>query len=190
MEAGVHHIEPAKTDRGGPPLRVLIALHGAEAPGWDAAVGRLVARWGEPIVRVLGILEVPRPALTSFTPWAREAWNGARSEWRRQEEARIGQRLAALRQWLPSGAEILLVAPERADPLQPIVKEVGRWLADLVVVGAPAGRRGWLWPGPLHRRAIRRLGCPVLVATSAGAAPTWVSVAGSAPLAAGARGRG
>ena len=113
MEAGVHHIEPGKTDRGGPPLRVLIALHGAEAPGWDAAVGRLVARWGEPIVRVLGILEVPRPALTSFTPWAREAWNVARSEWRRQEEARIGQRLAALRQWLPSGAEILLVAPER-----------------------------------------------------------------------------
>jgi hypothetical protein len=49
-------------------MRVLLAVHGYEPPGWAPEACRVVAKFGHPALRVLAILDVPCPSFTSLTP--------------------------------------------------------------------------------------------------------------------------
>jgi nucleotide-binding universal stress UspA family protein len=149
------------------PLRVLVAVHGYETPGWGPDTARVVARWTSPIVRVLALLSVPSPPRTSLWPLARRTYDGARAAWRRLEEERLQQALDAVVPSLPRTAEIVRQPCLNGDIVATITGHVEEWPADVIVIGAPAaGLRNWVWPGPIHQKLLRRAPCAVLVTPS------------------------
>ena len=160
MTAGV----TTEDHRSPVPLRVLIAVHGYESPGWAEETCRLVSGWACPSVRVLGVLDVPTPPFTSLTGPARRAYGAARAQWTEIERARLEGPIAALLPGLPRQAEVVRTPTHRGDLARTIAEQARAWPADLVVVGAPApGFRSWLRTGPVHERLVRFASCAVLV---------------------------
>ncbi len=148
------------------PLRVLIAVHGYEPPGWADETCHLVSTWACPSVRVLAVLDVPTPPFTSLTGAARRAYGAARARWAEIERARLDGPIAALLSALPRQAEVVRTPASRGDVARTIAEEARTWPADLVTVGAPApGFHAWLRPGPVHERLVRLASCAVLVTT-------------------------
>ena len=144
-------------------LRVLIAVHGRERPGWMAEACRVLSRWSAPRVRVLAVLDVPAPPFTSLTPYARRRYAAARAAWRAQEEIRLQDMLEQLLPLLPRTVDVVREAGA-GDVARSIVRHAAVWPADVVVLGAPLpGLRSWLWPGTVHERVLRRMPCAVLV---------------------------
>jgi nucleotide-binding universal stress UspA family protein len=151
---------------GAVPLRVLVAVHGYEQPGWAHVTCRVVSTWMGSSVRVLAVLDVPKPPLTSLTGAARGAYDAARAQWTESERARLQEVIDALLPGLPREAEVTHAPAERGDLALTIAEAARAWAADVVVVGRPApGLRSWLRPGPVHERLLRRAGCAVLVTT-------------------------
>ena len=146
------------------PLRVLIALHGYEPPGWAGQTCRLISTWVRPTLRVLAVLDVPAPPFTSLTGAARRAYGAARARWTDIERARLDGHLAALMRGLPGEPEVVRASAMRGDLARTIAEQARRWPAELVVVGGPAsGLHSWLRPGPVHERVLRLAPCAVLV---------------------------
>ena len=152
-----HHI-------GAAPLRVLLAVHGYEPPGWAEETCRVISTWASPSVRVLAVLDVPSPPFTSLIAPARQAYDGARAEWTEIERCRLEAPIAALMPGLPRATEVSRIPATRGDLARTVAEQARTWHADIVVVGAPT-RRPWSWlrPGPVHERVVRLAGCTVLV---------------------------
>ena len=143
------------------PLRVLIATHGYEAPGWADETCRLVSTWAGPALRVLAVLDVPAPPFTSLTGAAQRAYAGARARWTEIERGRLEATITALGRGLPRQADVVSVPSIRGDIARTIAEEARTGPADLVVVGGPTpGWRSWLRTGPVHERGPeqRRIG--------------------------------
>jgi nucleotide-binding universal stress UspA family protein len=153
-------------------IRVLIAVHGYEPEGWASETGRVVSRWGEPIVRVLGVLDVPCPPLTSPAPFARRLYSAARAAASHDAEQRTEGAVATLAATLPRGTAIVRV-PLVPGPLGcTIAEHANDWGPDVVVVGAPGpGFRSRLWPGPVPQQVLQRIQCAILVTAPAPVAP-------------------
>jgi nucleotide-binding universal stress UspA family protein len=150
------------------PLRVLVAVHGYEPPGWAEETCRLVSSWSCPSVRLLAVLDVPSPPFTSVTGAARRAYGAARAQWTEIEHARLEGPIATLRPGLPREAEVVRTPASRGDIARTIAAQAHGWPADLVIVGAPApGFRSWLRTGPVHERLVRLASCAVLVTAPA-----------------------
>jgi nucleotide-binding universal stress UspA family protein len=150
--------------RDGAPMRVLLAVHGYEPPGWAPEACRVVAKFGHAVVRVLAVLDVPCPAFTSLTPQAARAYGEARDAWTRDEEVRIQGVLDRMARCLPRGADVVRIPSRRGDLAGTIAEYASEWAVDVAVVGAPPpGVRRWFWPGPVHERVLRRLPCAVMV---------------------------
>jgi nucleotide-binding universal stress UspA family protein len=145
-------------------MRVLLAVHGYEPPGWAPEACRVVAKFGHATLRVLAILDVPCPSFTSLTPIAAEAYREARAAWTGDEQVRLQGVLDQMVPFLPRGGEVVRVPSLHGDLARTIAEHVTEWPADVAVVGAPLpGVRRWLWPGPVHERVLRRLPCSVMV---------------------------
>jgi nucleotide-binding universal stress UspA family protein len=150
------------------PLRVLIAVHGYEAPGWAEETCRLVASWTGPSLRVVAVLDVPTPPFTSLTGAAQRAYAGARARWAEIERGRLEASTSALVRGLGREADVVAVPAMRGDLARTIAEQARAWPADLVVVGGPTpGLRSWLRTGPIHERVVRLASCAVLVPTPA-----------------------
>jgi nucleotide-binding universal stress UspA family protein len=148
----------------GAALRVLLAAHGYEPPGWGAAACRVVARFGGATVRVLAVIDVPCPAFTALTPRAARAYREARATWMRDGEVRLQGVIAEISPFLSRGAAVVRVPAIQGDLARTIAEYVSEWPADIAVIGAPQpGLRRWMWPGPVHERVLRRLPCAVMV---------------------------
>ena len=155
-----------RTQTAAVPLRVLIAVHGNEPPGWAPETCRLVSTWAAPSVRVLGLLDVPSAPFTSLTGPARRAYGGALAQWTEIERARLEAPIAALLRGLPRTAEVVTLRSRRGDLAGTISDQARAWPADVIVVGGPTpGLRSWLRTGPVHERVLRRAGCTVLIPT-------------------------
>jgi nucleotide-binding universal stress UspA family protein len=149
---------------GAVPLRVLVAVHGYELPGWADETCRVVSTWPASPVRVLAVLDVPSPPFTSLTGAARGAYAAARARWTESERARLREPIDELLPGLPREAEVTSAPAVRGDLALTIAEAARAWPADVVVVGGPApGLRSWLRPGPVHERLLRLAGCAVLV---------------------------
>jgi nucleotide-binding universal stress UspA family protein len=147
-------------------LRVLVAVHGYEPPDWARETCRVVSTWAGSCVRVLAVLDVPHPPLTSLTGFARAAYASARAQWTESERLRLQAAIDALLPGLPRQTEVSRLPAARGDLARTIAETARAWPADVVVVGGPApGTRSWLRPGPVHERLVRRAGCTVLVTT-------------------------
>jgi nucleotide-binding universal stress UspA family protein len=147
-------------------MRVLLAAHGYEPPGWATEACRVVvvAKFGGATVRVLAVLDVPCPAFTSLTPRAATAYRVARAAWTRAEAVRVQGVIDEVSPYLGTGGEVVRVPAVHGDLARTIAEHVDEWPADIAVVGAPLpGVRRWLWPGPVHERVLRRLPCAVMV---------------------------
>ena len=145
-------------------LRVLIAAHGYEPPGWGAAACRVVARLGGADVRVLAVIDVPCPAFTALTKRAARAYREARAAWMRDGEVRVQRVIDEMSPFLARGGAVARVPAIGGDLARTVAEYVNEWPVDVAVVGAPqAGVVRWLWPGPVHERVMRRLPCAVLV---------------------------
>jgi hypothetical protein len=151
-----------------PSLRVIVAVHGYEPPGWAQETCRLVATWAGAAVRVLAVLDVPMPPFTSLTTAARGALRRARAQWMAREQERLHAPLEALRSGLPPEAEVTRVPSGRGDMALAIAEAARAWPADIIVVGPPRpGRPSWLGPGPVHQRLVRLAGRTVMVTAPA-----------------------
>jgi len=153
------------------PVRVLVAVHGYESAGWAHETCRVISTWARSSVRVLAVLDVPSPQLTSLIPAARRAYGAARAQWIESERARLHEAIDALLPGLPREAEVTSATAVRGDLALTIAEVARAWPADVVVVGGPApGLRSWFRPGPVHERLLRLAGCAVLVTTPPGLA--------------------
>jgi nucleotide-binding universal stress UspA family protein len=155
---------PESDDRVRPssPTRILLAVHGGEPAGWGREASRLVARWAEPEVRVLGLVAVPCPPFTSLIPAAARRYRGARTAWEDAERKRVEQVIDEMMPALPAGAEIAWVRAADGARDRVIAEHARAWAADvLVLAAAPAAHR---WLGTVHEGVLRRARCPVLVA--------------------------
>jgi hypothetical protein len=152
-----------------PSLRVLVAVHGFEPAGWAGEACRLVSRWDGACVRLLAVLDVPRPPFTSLTGPARAAYAGARARWTEIERLRLQPSIDGLVAALPFHAEVVYVAGH--DDLAHVIDGASRaWPADIVVVGPATRRRAWTRPGALCARLVARTRCTVVVVTPPAAA--------------------
>lgn len=145
-------------------MRILIAIHGNEPPGWARDLPGILALPPGAVVRLLPVVDVPTPAFTSLTPWARSAYGAALAGWRREEEARIQRSLDVLLDTTPSRFETVSARAPRSDPARAIVEHAKAWHADLVVVGPDTRPRlERLLLGSIHRSVVRDAPCGVLV---------------------------
>jgi nucleotide-binding universal stress UspA family protein len=112
-------------------------------------------------VRVLAVVNAPRPAFTSLLPAAARRHQAAQRTWERLEEERLQQILDDLTPLLPGAAEIAWIRDVHGDPGRAIAEDADAWRADIALVGAAPA------PGPflaaVHERLIRHASCPVLV---------------------------
>jgi nucleotide-binding universal stress UspA family protein len=145
-------------------VRVLVAVHGYEPEGWGTDTARAVSRWGESVVRVLDVLDVPCPPLTSPAPFARRLYRAARAAAIRDAERRTRSAVDALAAILPRTTEVVRVSHGRGPLGWTIAEHANDWGADVVVVGAPApGVGAWLSPGRVPQQVLERTRCAVLV---------------------------
>ena len=150
------------------PLRVLIALHGYEPPGWAEQTCRLISTWMRPTLRVLAVLDVPPLPFPSLTGATRRAYGAARARWTETERARLDGHLAALVRGLPGEPGVVRASAMRGDLARTITERARAWPAELVVVGGPAsGFQSRLRPGAVHERVLRLAPCAVLVTSPA-----------------------
>jgi len=70
-------------------LRVLLAVHGHEPTEWATRACRVVSEWKDARIRLLGVVDVPSPPLTSVITPARRLYAAARSAWRDDEAQRV-----------------------------------------------------------------------------------------------------
>ena len=145
-------------------MRILLAIHGNEPPGWARELPGILTLPPGTVVRLLPVVDVPAPAFTSLTPWARRAYRAALAGWQREEETRIQRSLDVLSDTTPSRFETVWVRAARSDPAQAIVEQAKAWQADLVVVGPDTRPRlERLLLGSIHRSVVRDAPCGVLV---------------------------
>lgn len=148
----------------GPPIRLLLALHGQEPETWTTDVARVLATWAHPSVRVVAVGDGTSPVFTSVTPIARNLYDAARQAWRSEAEGHLDAALQRLTPVLPPVTAIVRALAPAGEVARVIAIDAAEWPADIVVIGAPApGLRGWLWPGPVHREILGLTTCPVLV---------------------------
>ena len=145
-------------------MRILIAVHGYEPPGWARELPGVLPLPPGAVVRVLAVVDVPTPAFTSLTPCARTAYRAALAAWRQDEVTRVRASLDALAQALPRGFETVWAQAARQGPARTIVEHATAWFADLLVVGRDTRSRAErLVLGSIHRMAVRDAPCGVLV---------------------------
>jgi nucleotide-binding universal stress UspA family protein len=148
----------------GPPIRLLLALHGREPETWTTDVTRVLATWPHPSVRVVAVGDGTSPVLTSVTPIARTLYDAARAAWRAEAERRLDAALQRVMPLLPPATAIVRALAPAGEVARVIATHAAEWPADIAVIGAPAyGGRSWLWPGPVHRDILGLTTCPVLV---------------------------
>ena len=171
------------------PLRMLVAVHGDEPGGWAQETSRVVSTWGGSSIRVLAVLNVPRPPLTSTTPLARRAYRDAAAGWEALEACRLNAALDALLPGLPGHAEVVQTPAVCGDLARTIAEHARAWRADAVVVGRPTSGLGpWLRTGPVHERVLRRVGCTVIVPGSSPGATSKPGLTAVRTAVAGVRG--
>lgn len=145
-------------------MRILVAVHGSEQPGWAQDAASVLALSTGNVVRVLVVLDVPRPAFTSLAPWGRRAYGAALRACRQQEEDKTRGPLTSLLASLGSDVEVVRVQASPCGAGQTIAEQALAWPADLVVTGAhDAGRLERALLGTVHETVVRRAPCPVLV---------------------------
>lgn len=146
--------------------RILVAIHGYEPTGWASQTGRVVSRWGNPLVRIFVVLDVPRPPLPFPTSVANRLYRAACAAAEDEAEARTRAATEALTATLRPAPEVVRAPLRRRAVGEVIADQAASWPADVVVVGAPpAGFRAWLWPGPVPHQVLRQASCAVLVTT-------------------------
>jgi nucleotide-binding universal stress UspA family protein len=148
-------------DRSAGAIRVLLAVHGGEPAGWGLEARRILATWSAPSVRVLAVVNAPRPAFTSLLPAAARRHQAAQRTWERLEEERLQHILDDLTPLLPDTAALAWIKDAHADPGRAIAEDAAAWRADIVLVGAAPAPGPFL--GAVHERLIRHASCPVLV---------------------------
>lgn len=123
-------------------------------------------------MRVLIVVDVPAPPLTSLTRWSAETYARARAAWRSQVEATAWATAAELAPALPASHEIVST-PAWGDPGRATGLHANTWGADLLVVGRDRGRG--------VERVLLGAGHDRAVATAACAVPVWprLSTAGA-----------
>ena len=145
-------------------MRILVAVHGHEPPNWARELPGVLPLSPGAVVRVLAVVDVPAPAFTSLTPWARRAHRAALAAWRQEEETRIRASLDTLAQALPRAFETVWAQAGRQGPGRTIVEHATVWFADLLVVGRDTRPRlERLVLGSIHRMVVRDAPCGVLV---------------------------
>ena len=146
-------------------MRVLLAVHGGETAGWGLEARRVLAGWSAPCVRVLAVVNVPRPSFTSLLPAAERRYRAACDAWQRLESERLQRLLDDLTPLLPAGADVAWARSAQADPGRTIAEHAATWSADVVLIGAAPAAGPWL--GAVHEHLIRHAPCPVLVTPAA-----------------------
>jgi nucleotide-binding universal stress UspA family protein len=148
-------------DRSAGAIRVLLAVHGGEPDGWGLEARRILATWSAPSVRVLAVVNAPRPVFTSLLPAAARRHQAALRTWERLEEERLQQTVDDLTPLLPGTPGIGWIKDVHADPGRAIAEDAAAWRADIVLIGAapPPG----LFFAAVHERLIHHASCPVLV---------------------------
>lgn len=145
-------------------MKILIAIHGNEPPGWACELPRVFALPSGALVRFLPVVEVPAPAFTSLTPWARHAFRAALADWQRDAETIVRNSLDVLMATMPCPFETVWAPAPRSDPARAVVDQARVWHADLVVVGPDTRPRlERLFLGSIHRSVVRDAPCGVLV---------------------------
>ena len=145
-------------------MRILIAIHGNEPPGWARDLPGILALPSGAVVRFLPVVDVPAPAFTSLTPWARRAFRAALADWQRDAETRVRNSLEVLVATMPCPFETVWARAPRSDPAQAIVEQAKAWQADLVAVGPDTRPRlEQRLLGSIHRSVVRDTSCGVLV---------------------------
>jgi nucleotide-binding universal stress UspA family protein len=148
-------------DRSAGAIRVLLAVHGGEAAGWGLEARRALAMWTAPSVRLLAVVNVPRPPFTSLLPSAARRYHAAREAWQGLEEERLRRRLDDLTPTLPGAPDVAWINAAPGEPGRAIAEYAATWGADVVLVGAAPAPGPWL--RALHERLIHYASCPVLV---------------------------
>jgi len=145
-------------------MKILIAIHGNEPPGWARELPGVLALPSSAVLRLLPVVDVPAPAFTSLTPWARRAFRAAIAAWERDAETRVRNSLDVLVATMPCPSETLWTRASRSDPARAVVDQAKAWPADLVVVGRDTRPRlERLLLGNIHRSVVRDAPCGVLV---------------------------
>jgi nucleotide-binding universal stress UspA family protein len=112
----------------------------------------------------LPVVDVPAPAFTSLTPWARCAFHAALAAWHRDAETRVKNALHVLVETMPCPFETVWARASRSDPARAVVDQAKAWHADLVVVGLDTRPRlERLFLGSIHRSVVRDAPCGALV---------------------------
>jgi nucleotide-binding universal stress UspA family protein len=138
-------------------LRVLLAVHGHEPTEWATRACRVLAEWKDARIRVLGVVDVPSPPLTSVIPTARRLYAAARSAWRADEAQRVQSALDRVTRMLSRDVEVVCRQSAPRGFAHTIVDDASGWAADVIVVAAPTPMSGSWWRrGPAHERLLRR----------------------------------
>ncbi|MGH7368065.1 MAG: universal stress protein [Candidatus Rokuibacteriota bacterium] len=152
------------------PLRVLFAVHGHESAEWTTRACQLVSGWKGARVRVLALVDAPRPPFTSLIAPARRLYAAARSAWRQEEEQRVMGVVDRVSQALSRQLEVVRDESTTGGLAGTIVEHAMDWPADVIVMAAPVrGAQWWVWPGPVQERVLRQVDCAVLAIPSAAA---------------------
>jgi len=137
-------------------LRVLLAVHGHEPTEWGTRACRVISEWKEARIRVLGVVDVPSPPLTSVMPRARRLYAAARNAWRNDEARRVQGAIDRVTRMLPRDVEVVCRQSSPRGFAHTIVDDASGWAADVIVVAAPTPMSGSWWrPGPAHDRLLR-----------------------------------
>jgi nucleotide-binding universal stress UspA family protein len=148
--------------------KILVAVHGHEPRGWVDQVVHAVPPAAQSI-RILVVLDVPSPPLTSLLPEAHRRYSAARAEWRRLEKAQTEPLVASLVAALQPPPEVTHVIANDGDPGRAIVEHARSWAADLVVIGRDTrGRLERALFAAAHKRVVDDARCAVFL-TPAGA---------------------
>jgi len=138
------------------PLRVLLAVHGHEPTEWATRACRVISEWNHARIRVLGVVDVPGPPLTSLIPPARRLYAAARSAWRNDETRRVQGAIDRVTRTLSRDVEVACRPSSPRGFAHTIVDDASGWAADVIVVAAPTLLSGFWWrPGPAHERLLR-----------------------------------
>lgn len=154
------------------PIKICVAVHGYEPPGWAAETCRVVSTVLMPAVRIVAVLDVPCPPFTALIGPARRAYAAARALWQEQESGRLQGMLDALTGGLPGEPEVIRVPAGPGGLAHTITTEAAAWGADMLVVGPPASTPGSsFWPGAVHQHVLRQAAGTVVVTMPEASAP-------------------